>query len=312
MKNRYLVFLIFVMSFFMIKDSFSQRVLLNEGFETSGLNADSLPTNWLKDPAVGPNPTYPLAVWSVRDSGAFFPGVNGILHSRAHTGHRGLTIPWRAGNDVADAWVFTDTMTIQTGDTLMFWMLSGSPEDLNLQPYFDTMQVRVSLIQAPGEGFSTKLATIRSLDSNNNWTQYKFSLDQFAGLTVYISFRYYMNTSENGLWCNLDDIFVGNRSAPSGVSPVGSNIPTKFGLNQNYPNPFNPTTKIKFDLPKNTEVNLTVFNTNGQEVMQLASGLYKAGTYEASFDAKSLPSGTYFYRLTTKDFVETKKMTLVK
>jgi hypothetical protein len=311
MKNRYLLALLFVISIFLFKDSYSQRIIINETFETSGFNLDSLPNGWSKDPVVGPNPTYPLAVWSVRDSGAFFPGVNGIVRSRAHSGTRGASIPWRAGNDVANAWMFTDSFTVRTGDSLMFWMLLGSPEDLALQNYIDTMQVRISTIPIGVEEFSTKLATIRSLDSNNVWTQHKFSLNQYAGQLVYIAFRYYMNTSVDGLWCNIDDIFVGNRSAV-GITPIGTNIPTKFALNQNYPNPFNPTTKIKFDLPKNTQVNLTVYNTNGQLVMTLADGQYNAGSYEASFDAKSLPSGTYFYRLTTKDFVETKKMTLVK
>lgn len=312
MKNRYLLALLFIISIFLFKDSYSQRIHINENFETSGLNIDSLPNGWSKDPLVGPNPTYPLAVWSVRDSGAFFPGVNGVIHSRAHSGHRGASIPWRAGNDVANAWLFTDSLTVQTGDSLIFWMLFGSPDDLNLQPYFDTMQVRVSLLPVGLEEFSTKITTLRSSDSNNVWTEYKFPLNQYVGQTIYIAFRYYMNTLENGLWCNIDDVFIGNRSATIGVNPIGSSIPTKFALNQNYPNPFNPTTKIKFDLPKNTDVNLTIFNTKGQEIMTLANGQYNAGTYEASFDAKSLPSGTYFYRLTTKDFVATKKMTLVK
>lgn len=310
MKKLHLLTLLFVLMVG-VQNSYSQRILVNESFETSGFNVDSIPANWTKFPTIGPNPSYPFAVWSARDSGAFFPGVNGIIHSRAHTGTRGMSIPWRAGNDIADAWIFTDSMTVRTGDTLSFWMLLGSPEDLNLQHYIDTMQVRVGIIPVPEETFTTKIATIRSLDSNNIWTQYKFPLNQFAGQLVYIAFRYYMDTSVDGVWCNIDDIFVGNRSAV-GINQIGTNVPSKFALNQNYPNPFNPTTHIKFDLPKNTKATLVVYNMSGQEIMTLANGDYKAGSYEASFDAKSLPSGTYFYRLTTNDFTETKKMTLVK
>jgi len=297
-----------------VKDSYSQRILLSEGFETSGMNADSLPTNWLKFPDVGPNPSYPQGVWAARDSGAFFPGVNGIIHSRAHTGHRGMTIAWRAADpltDVANQWVFTDSVRVQAGDSLIFWMLLGTPEDLPLTNYIDTMQVRVGIIQAPEESFSTKLATIRSLDSNNNWTQYKFSLNQFAGQLVYIAFRYYMNTAVDGLWCNIDDIFVGNRSFTS-VNPIGSNVPDRFALNQNYPNPFNPKTTIKFDLAKASNTVITVFDASGKQVAELVNGFLKAGYYETSFDATSLPSGTYFYKLQTNDFVSTKKMILVK
>jgi hypothetical protein len=317
MKKLYLFALLFVLVLG-VENSYSQRILVNENFESAGLSPDSLPSGWLKAPEIGPNPTYPLAVWSVRDSGSFFPGVNGILHSRAHSFRRGISIPWRAAQltppnaDIADGWVFTDSMTIRTGDSLIFWMLFGTPLDIpSLTHYIDTMQVRVCTIPVPEESFSTRLASIRSLDSDNVWTEYKFSLDQFAGQLVYISFRYYMDTSVDGLWCNIDDVFIGNRSAV-GITPVGTNVPTQFALKQNYPNPFNPLTHIKFDLPKNTEVDLTVFNSNGQEVMKLASGNYKAGSYDATFDAKTLPSGTYFYRLTTKEFVQTKKMTLVK
>lgn len=311
MKNfTTLVFTVVALIILLKSDSQAQRILVNEGFETSGFNTDSLPTRWFKLDNDGTNPNYPLAVWSVRDSGSNFPGVNNIVKSRAHTGRRGANIPWRAGDPVADDWLFTDSMTIQTGDSLIFWMLHGTPDDINLTNYIDTMQVHVCADQDPTLSLQ-KLATIRSLDSNNVWKQFKFSLSQFAGQRIYIAFRYYMNTTVDGLWCNIDDIFIGNRSSV-GITQNGTNIPSKFALMQNYPNPFNPSTKIRFDLARNTNLKLTVFNSLGQEVARLFEGYKPAGSYTADFNAGSLSSGTYFYRIESEFFTETKKMQVVK
>ncbi|HRK00304.1 MAG TPA: choice-of-anchor J domain-containing protein [Ignavibacteria bacterium] len=306
-----ILFLILIFSImYLPENSFSQRIVLQEGFESSGFNADSLPTRWFKLDNDGTNPGFPLAVWSVRDSGSNFPGVNAIIHSRAHTGTRGVSIPWRAGDPIADDWLFTDSMTIQAGDSLIFWMLHGTPEDLALTNYIDTMQVHVCAEQDPLLSIA-KLGTIRSLDSNNNWKEVKFDLSAFSGQRIFLAFRFYMNTTVDGLWCNIDDIFVGNRSAV-GITQTGTNIPDKFSLNQNYPNPFNPNTKISFDLARSSNVNLTVFNSVGQKVMSLFEGYKPAGSYIATFDGSSLASGTYYYRLETDFFTETKKMQLIK
>lgn len=89
-------------------------------------------------------------------------------------------------------------------------------------------------------------------------------------------------------------------------------MPEQFGLGQNYPNPFNPTTEISFSLPGASTVTLEVFNVKGQRVEVLANGSYTAGNHTITWDASSMPSGMYFYRLTTNSFVETKKMMLLK
>lgn len=83
-------------------------------------------------------------------------------------------------------------------------------------------------------------------------------------------------------------------------------------LHQNYPNPFNPETKIQFDVPEQQTVKLTVFNAIGQKVSTLIDQRKAAGTYSVVFDAESLPSGIYIYRLQVGSNVQTKKMTLIK
>ena len=90
-------------------------------------------------------------------------------------------------------------------------------------------------------------------------------------------------------------------------------LPTEFALHQNYPNPFNPATKISFDLPQDSKVNLVVYDLLGREVSRLVNNEFKvAGTYTFDFNAASLSSGVYFYRLETEGFTNTKRMMLIK
>lgn len=106
----------------------------------------------------------------------------------------------------------------------------------------------------------------------------------------------------------------------TGVELLSSDVPAAYSLSQNYPNPFNPTTTITYDMPKSARVTLKVYNVLGQEVVALVDGQQAAGRYSVLFDASSLATGVYFYRLQSGDpssssgqtFVQTNKMVLVK
>jgi hypothetical protein len=94
---------------------------------------------------------------------------------------------------------------------------------------------------------------------------------------------------------------------------VETTVPNQFFVDQNYPNPFNPTTTIRFGLPSESVVDLRIYDILGREVRTIVSNQsLKAGTYNYVFDASSIASGTYIYRLTTKNNVVTKKMLLLK
>jgi parallel beta-helix repeat protein len=88
--------------------------------------------------------------------------------------------------------------------------------------------------------------------------------------------------------------------------------PEEFELAQNYPNPFNPSTTIRYSLPEVSEVSLKVYDITGSEVIELVNGVQNAGSHEVSFNASSLASGTYIYIIKAQDFVQTKKMVLLK
>jgi FtsP/CotA-like multicopper oxidase with cupredoxin domain len=97
----------------------------------------------------------------------------------------------------------------------------------------------------------------------------------------------------------------------SGETPIASVV--DFSLEQNFPNPFNPSTAINFSIPnENTLVNLKIYNSLGEEVGILLNQVVPAGNHKVYFDASGLPSAVYFYRLQAGDFVETKKMVLMK
>ncbi|GAB6281769.1 MAG: hypothetical protein STSR0008_05100 [Ignavibacterium sp.] len=108
-----------------------------------------------------------------------------------------------------------------------------------------------------------------------------------------------------------------------GIVDVNDNdnyLPKEFSLSQNYPNPFNPSTKIKYTItasPKSspkerTFVRLIVYDILGNEIATLVNEEKSAGTYEVEFNGKGLSSGMYFYKLETGNFVEVKKMILLK
>ncbi|HQY20108.1 MAG TPA: T9SS type A sorting domain-containing protein [Ignavibacteria bacterium] len=97
-----------------------------------------------------------------------------------------------------------------------------------------------------------------------------------------------------------------------GVSHINNLVPDEFVLSQNYPNPFNPETKIAYSIPVKGHVSLKIYNSIGKEVASLVNRSQNSGNYEVRFDGASLNSGVYFYKIQVNDFVQTKKMILLK
>ena len=101
------------------------------------------------------------------------------------------------------------------------------------------------------------------------------------------------------------------------VEEIADVVPTKFILHQNYPNPFNPTTNIKYQIPELRFITLKIYDILGNEVATLVNEEKPVGEYEVDFNVGtsrelSLPSGVYFYQLKTNNFIQTKKMLLLK
>jgi hypothetical protein len=101
-------------------------------------------------------------------------------------------------------------------------------------------------------------------------------------------------------------------SGPIGISNIGIEIPKEYKLYQNYPNPFNPTTIINFDIKKDGNIRIVIYDLLGREVTVLLSGALQAGKYRIDFNAENYASGMYFYKITAGDFTDVKKMLILK
>jgi len=106
--------------------------------------------------------------------------------------------------------------------------------------------------------------------------------------------------------------YTTNGGGPVSVQNISSEVPSEYSLKQNYPNPFNPSTNVKFSIVNSGLVKLTVYDVLGHEVQTLVNETLQPGTYETTFDGSMLPSGVYFCKLTSGDFSETKRLTLLK
>lgn len=115
-----------------------------------------------------------------------------------------------------------------------------------------------------------------------------------------------VGTANGGLYQFAAAISTANEAEP------GAEVPDEFVLAQNYPNPFNPVTTIDFSMPETGHARLVVFDVLGREVQVLFDGQAFAGRQSVTFDASSLPSGTYIYRLSTERATATRQMVLLK
>ncbi|HRE11817.1 MAG TPA: T9SS type A sorting domain-containing protein [Ignavibacteria bacterium] len=99
---------------------------------------------------------------------------------------------------------------------------------------------------------------------------------------------------------------------PFGIQNIGTEIPAAYKLNQNFPNPFNPKTNIDFDIPKESVVKLTVYNSQGEVVARLVNQQLSAGSYRVDWNAEIFSSGIYFYTISAGKYYEAKKMVLIR
>ena len=145
-----------------------------------------------------------------------------------------------------------------------------------------------------------------STDNGATWSQFGSGLPNSVVDDIAIQYSSHtlrVGTHGRGAW-QID--------LTTGIASPANNTPTTFAVNQNYPNPFNPSTAISYQLSANSYVTLKVYDVLGREMATLVNGQQNAGYHSVAFNAGSLPSGVYFYRITAGNYSSVKKMVLMK
>lgn len=146
----------------------------------------------------------------------------------------------------------------------------------------------------------------KTTNAGNNWLQQSIPS---IGSLYSIAF---VNPNTGYAVGNSGTILKTTNGGISSVISISNEVPDKLTLYQNYPNPFNPSTMIKFDIVKKSDVRLSIFDIAGKEVRTLINQSLNSGTYEYNFNSSNLPSGVYLYRLEADDAVETRRMIILK
>ena len=158
------------------------------------------------------------------------------------------------------------------------------------------------------KSLETKVAEAKATKSEKNELRTKRILSEIVKAKEPVNIvEHIKNVNEN------IQVLFGSASDNTNEKDIKSIIPTEYNLSQNYPNPFNPVTKIKFELPQEGKVMLIVYDLLGREILKLVNNeLRAAGRHLVEFNGHNLSSGVYFYRLEVNDFVQTKRMILIK
>jgi hypothetical protein len=235
----------------------------------------------------------------------------------------------------ADLTFFEDTNYVNPVDTFYYRIYAFSQDTVSDYSNIAEMIIPVELVSFTANVFenSVTLSWITATEVNNlgfevqrklensDWKRIEF-VEGHGTTTEIQNYQFIDNISDiqaTSLSYRLKQIDYYGSYEYSKVVEVSNPAPTDYDLRQNYPNPFNPVTTISYSLPVKSQVELVIYNTLGESVMQLVNGEKEAGNYEVSFSATNLPSGIYFYRLQVYpanggagSFVETKKMVLMK
>ncbi|MEO8167458.1 MAG: M1 family aminopeptidase, partial [bacterium] len=169
------------------------------------------------------------------------------------------------------------------------WQATFIARQTQSNPAFFKMPIELKITFASGD------TTVRVMNDANNQT-----------------FTFTFNRQPTGLQFDPNNNIVLKQGTTTLGVPVNDRVPDKFALHQNYPNPFNPVTTIKYDLPYQSHVRMTVFDVLGSKVAELVNESLPAGEYTTQFNGSNLSSGVYYYRIEAGTFSQTKSLLLIK
>jgi hypothetical protein len=200
-----------------------------------------------------------------------------------------------------------DTLTVLRGDGV------GGVLSIELDYFsYSFYNNKIVLAWATSSEFNNYGFEIERKVNSSNWEKIDF-IKGFGYSTFPVEYSYTDKNPPGGgrIQYRLKQIDGNGNYEYSKVIEVEI-MPAKFELLQNYPNPFNPSTKITVLLPQSSKIRLAVYNMLGELLNEIAFGEFDSGVHEFEFNSVGLASGIYIYRLESSDFIETKKMVVIK
>lgn len=277
-------------------------------------------TNWISQ-SMGTNSILNEVAF-INQSTGFILGASGLIFKTTNIGVNWTVQPSGTNNDLYSTYFANDNTGYVCGDygTILKTVTGGNPA------------VVPTLVYPPNNATNIPLTPSLTWLSNPPALYYKVQVSRLSDfstivdsatlngqqrtipagrLTTNTTYFWRVNaTTANGTGPWSDVWNFGTVS--TGINQISSEIPDKNYLYNNYPNPFNPSTNIKYQITKNGYVSLRVFDMLGRVVSVLVDGKQTVGTYLVRFENVSLPSGIYYYKLSTEEFSDVKKMLFVK
>lgn len=250
----------------------------------------------------GTGPQGLAATWFQGNS-TVFAAYNGPA-----TGYTAANFQVVTGTNTIDSWLVLPYFGgILANDTISFWERSTDGT------YPDSTWVMYSASDSTPEGTTWQVLGRFMNSITGSYVQRRYTAPTAAPNGRFAIRYHVVGGGPTGLYSDymgIDAINIFRNT--TGIIGNNNNVPATYSLNQNYPNPFNPSTTFTFALPKSGNTKLAVYDVLGNEVEVISNELRQAGTYTVDFNASKLSSGVYFYTLTSGDFKQTKKMTLIK
>ncbi|MBI5401797.1 MAG: M20/M25/M40 family metallo-hydrolase [Ignavibacteriae bacterium] len=209
---------------------------------------------------------------------------------------------------------FTVKMQITSATSLTGWVTSGWTTCYSGTYTVPGTGIQYIDMQTPLQYAGTGNLLVEVCYDNSSYTSYS---PVYATSNAGKTWGYYTDNSSgctmtSGAAQTLRPNISLYLTTSTGTSNQTVGLPTKFDMKQNYPNPFNPVTKINYEIPKASFVTLKVFDILGREVASLVNGNMEAGYYAYDFDASTLSSGAYIYKITAGTFEKTMRMMVIK